>query len=64
MLKDIKFFLCDLNEDLISEWKLIFGDYDNFHFHNEDILQVYERLKLTEDSVGLVSPANSFGKIS
>jgi len=63
-ISKITFHLCDLNADLIDQWKLYFGDHSNFTFHHGDIFKVYEDLKTSNQNIGLVSPANSFGELS
>lgn len=63
-LPNTTFHLCDLDISIINNLKGYFEGYTNFIYHHDDILKVYENLKQTNQSIVIVSPANSFGELS
>lgn len=60
VLKHITFHLCDLNENLIVDWKFYFEDLPKFKFYNCDIWSV--SLPCNSKNA-IISSANSFGDL-
>lgn len=59
-LTEVKFHLCDINKEIVDEWKLYFEGFENFKVYNCDILEI----PISKDNINaIVSPANSFGDL-
>lgn len=60
-LPNIKFYLCDINQEIVDSWKDYFGDHEIFYIHNINIIEMFNIIKNNiNNKIGIISPANSF----